>query len=68
MHTLPLVETGSMLVYVPPLPDGRKSNVGTCSNPACWQMSLLRVCICTNMLADVATSWYMYQPAGAVYL
>ena len=57
-----------MLTNAPTFLDGRKSNGGICSNPACWQMYQPGVCICSNLLADVAPSWYMYQPAGAVYL
>lgn len=59
---------GSMLVHVDTFQNGRKSDVGTYSNPACWQMCLQGVCICANMLAYVDAGWYMYQPAGAVYL
>lgn len=33
MPTPPLAETDTMLVYVHTLPDGRKDDVGTCTNP-----------------------------------
>ena len=66
MPTLPLAEMGSVLVHVHTLLDRRKGDIGTCSNPVCWQMCLQGVCIYANMLADVDTGWYMYQPAGAV--
>lgn len=38
MAALSLAEMGSMLVHGHTLQDGRRSDVGTYSNPACWQI------------------------------
>ena len=56
-----------MLVHVATLPERRKSYAGTCSSPVCWHIYLPGVCIRTNVLANVATGWHIYQPTGAVY-
>jgi hypothetical protein len=60
MHTPQVHKINARLVQVHTFWDDRESDVGICGTPVCWQMCL--------HVGHVDTGWYMYQPAGTVYL